>query len=175
MPSHVLGHGRLTHREPQLQELSVNPRGHHKGFAVESSRINARTSDATPGRPVRRRLFQVQNRRKPRRCHAMTVSGLTIRTVARQLRQACASHAQRRRSAAVKRKRRRRDRFTRASWCRSAIISRCNEARDWTTNRSEWSSVDFWEYTCVNWDYNCPVYPCPTLRATPIADGNLHT
>ena len=59
---------------------------------------------------------------------------------ARQLRQACASHAQRRRSAAVKRRRGRRDRFTTASWCRSAMISRCNEARDWTTNRSEWSS-----------------------------------
>ena len=34
--------------------------------------------DGTAGRPVRCRLFQVQNRRKPRRCHARTVSGLTM-------------------------------------------------------------------------------------------------
>jgi len=27
MPSHVFGHSGLTHRDPQLQELSVNPRG----------------------------------------------------------------------------------------------------------------------------------------------------
>jgi hypothetical protein len=26
MPSHVLGHSRLDHRDPQLQELPVNPR-----------------------------------------------------------------------------------------------------------------------------------------------------
>ena len=43
------------------------------GFAVDSSRIRARTSVSTLGRPVRRRLFQVQKRRKPRRCQAMTV------------------------------------------------------------------------------------------------------
>jgi hypothetical protein len=42
---------------------------------VEISRINARTSWGTVGRPVRCRLFQVQNRRKSRRCHATTVSG----------------------------------------------------------------------------------------------------
>src|SRR4030095_1281749 len=27
MPSHVFGHGRLTDRDPQLQELAMNPRG----------------------------------------------------------------------------------------------------------------------------------------------------
>jgi hypothetical protein len=53
---------------------------------------------------------------------------------------ACESHAHRIRSAAVKRRRGRRDRRTTASWCRSARISRCSEARDSTRNRSEWSS-----------------------------------
>src|SRR5215475_1442731 len=33
-----------------------------------------------------------------------------------------------------------RDRFTTASWCRSAMISRCSDTRDRTMNRSEWSS-----------------------------------
>src|SRR5438132_656779 len=42
------------------------------------------TSGATVGRPVRRRLFQVQNKRKPRRSQAMTVSGSTITSTARQ-------------------------------------------------------------------------------------------
>jgi hypothetical protein len=34
----------------------------------------------------------------------------------------------------------RRDRFRTASWCRSAMISRCSEARERTVNRSERSS-----------------------------------
>jgi hypothetical protein len=38
------------------------------GFAVHISRISARTSCGTVGRPVRSRLFQVQNKRKPRQC-----------------------------------------------------------------------------------------------------------
>ena len=37
----------------------------HSGFAMDISRINARTSAGTPGRLVRCRLFHVQNRRKP--------------------------------------------------------------------------------------------------------------
>jgi hypothetical protein len=40
-----------------------------------------------------------------------------------------------------------RDRFTTASWCRSAMISRCSETRDRTRNRSEWSSEKTTETT----------------------------
>src|SRR4029453_14686732 len=50
----------------------------HSGFAVDISRINARTSGETAGRPKGCRLFQVQNKPKPCRCHAITVSGLTM-------------------------------------------------------------------------------------------------
>jgi hypothetical protein len=32
MPSQVFGRGRLTHRDPQLQELAVNPRGTPQGI-----------------------------------------------------------------------------------------------------------------------------------------------
>ena len=39
-----------------------------RGFAVERSRMTPPTSCATAGRPVRCRLFQVQNKRTPRRC-----------------------------------------------------------------------------------------------------------
>ena len=58
-----------------------------------------------PGRPVRWRLFQVQNSRKPRRCHATTVSGLTMWMAERQPRHARESHAHSSRSAEVKRRR----------------------------------------------------------------------
>ena len=50
------------------------------------------------------------------------------------------SQAQNIRSTRVKRRRGRRDRFTTVSWCQSAMISRCSEARERTVNRSEWSS-----------------------------------
>jgi hypothetical protein len=69
----------------------VNPRRPPQGFAVDMSRISARTSCGTAGRPVRCRLFHVQNKRKPRRCHATTVSGLTMYTAERQPHHACAS------------------------------------------------------------------------------------
>jgi hypothetical protein len=42
------------------------------------SQISRRISSGTVGRPPRGRDFQRQNKRKPARCHSMTVSGLTI-------------------------------------------------------------------------------------------------
>jgi hypothetical protein len=48
-----------------------------RGFTSDIVRISARTSSGTEGRPRRRRLFHFQNRRKPWRCQAMTVSGFT--------------------------------------------------------------------------------------------------
>jgi hypothetical protein len=55
----------------------------HNGLASAMARINWRTSGGTPGRPSRRRLFHVQKSRKPRRCQARAVSGLTIRMTSR--------------------------------------------------------------------------------------------
>jgi hypothetical protein len=55
----------------------------HRGFASDIVRIRVRTSGGTVGRPTRRRLFHVQNRRMPWRCQAMTVSGLTMTSAAR--------------------------------------------------------------------------------------------
>ena len=91
-------------------------------------RINKRTSDGMVGRPRRRRLFQVQKSRKPRRCHARTVLGLTMTTAARHSFQRFDSQTHNIRSACVSRSRGR-DRFTTWSWCRNARISSCRPAR----------------------------------------------
>jgi hypothetical protein len=52
------------------------------------------------GRLVRRRLFNVQNRRNPRRCHATTVAGFTRTNDARQPVHVREKHTQSRRSDA---------------------------------------------------------------------------
>jgi hypothetical protein len=49
------------------------------GFAQHILRIRSRTSRKMTGRPRRpRRTFQVQNKLKPARCQATTLSGLTM-------------------------------------------------------------------------------------------------
>ena len=120
-----------------LHGLEARPRGDSRSTARGS--VRERLTPRAAGRCARR-LFQVQNKRKPRRCHARTVSGFTICTAERQPRHERESHAHSIRSTVVKRTRGRRDRCTTASWCRSARISRCSDARDRTRNRSEWSS-----------------------------------
>jgi hypothetical protein len=63
------------------------------------SRIRSRMSFATEGLPAPLcRLFQVQNKRKPLRCHATTVSGLTKTRTERQSGQMRANQAQKTRS-----------------------------------------------------------------------------
>ena len=77
MPSHKLRDGRLTHADPQLLQFPVDPRRTPERIRGRQLGIRGHVSGHA-GRPVRRRLFQVQNRRKPRRCQATTVSGLTM-------------------------------------------------------------------------------------------------
>jgi hypothetical protein len=58
------------------------------GFSRHILRIRSRTLREMTGRPGwPRRNFQVQNNRKPARCQAMTVCGLTIARAERQSRQ----------------------------------------------------------------------------------------
>ena len=65
-------------------------------------RIKSCTSRGTTGRPIRpRRTFQVQNRRNPFRCHAITVSGRTIVRAERQLLQILERRTHNSRSAEV--------------------------------------------------------------------------
>ena len=73
-----------------------------RGFSRHILRIRSRTSGEMTGRPGRPpRTFQVQKRRKPERCHATTVSGLTMASAERQSRQRRERQIQNRRSAAV--------------------------------------------------------------------------
>src|SRR5262249_47924606 len=93
-------------------------------------------SCATEGRPTGRRLFRVQNRRKPLRCQSMTVSGLTITTAVRHASHTWQSQIQRSRSVRVSRTRRGRDRSRTWSWWRNARISSCSTARVRTDART---------------------------------------
>jgi hypothetical protein len=93
----------------------VNAGRSHSGFCSDIVRIRARASGATGGRPWRRRLFHVQNKRKPWRCQATTVSGFTITTAVRQSSHARDSHAQSHRSALARRSRRGLDRCSTCS------------------------------------------------------------
>ena len=141
MPSHVLGHGRLTHRRSPIS----GARRESEALPTEDSPWTAPGSVRAPQTArlaARCAVGFSRSRTAESRAGATstTVSGVTMCTAVRQPRQACASHAHRRRSTDVRRKRGRRDRLTTASWCRSAMISRCSETRDWRTNRSEWSS-----------------------------------
>ena len=59
-----------------------------QGFSRHILRISSRTSREMIGRPgLPCRTFQVQNRRKPARCQATTVSGLIMASAERQSRQ----------------------------------------------------------------------------------------
>ena len=71
----VLGDRRLTDRETQFLQLPVNPWRTPQGILqVDSSRMRARTSAATPGRPGALSASSTSRRDESRvRCHAMTV------------------------------------------------------------------------------------------------------
>src|SRR3954447_1536186 len=92
-------------------------------------RIKVRTSSGTFGRPGRpRRIFQLQNRRKPWQCQPITVEAGTRKTPERQSFQTAQSQAHRNRSAGVSFGRLT-ERCRTPSWWRSARISSCSAAR----------------------------------------------
>jgi len=102
------------------------------GFARLIFRMRSRTSRDTSGLPgLPRLLFQVQYRRNPRRCQAMTVSGLTMMSAERQPDHRCSSHAHKRRSTSLSRTRPRCDLRSTFIWWRRARISNCKAARVW--------------------------------------------
>jgi hypothetical protein len=94
-------------------------------------RIRPRTSCETVGLPVLPcRIFQVQNNRKPFRCQAMTVSGLTITSADFQSAQAPDNHAQKTRSATVNVGRFFAERRSTPIWCRKARFSTWRAAHE---------------------------------------------
>ena len=140
MPPHVLGDGRLTHGDAQLLQLPVDPRRtpqrirrgqltdqganvcwHARTPSALSTLPGPEQTKATPVPPdnglwredVHGRAPAAPSLREPRPEHA--VGGREPKTWAA-------------------------DRLRTASWCRSAMTSRCSDARDRTTKRSEWSS-----------------------------------
>ena len=73
-----------------------------RGFSRHILRMRSRTSREMTGRPGRPcRTFQVQKRRKPARCQATTVSGLTMANAERQSRQRWEKQIHKRRSPEV--------------------------------------------------------------------------
>src|SRR5487761_1090729 len=101
-----------------------------RGLARFILRSRSRTSPGTEGRPLRFRLFHLQYRRKPFRCQAITVLGLTISSADRQSAHKRESQTHRSRSVAESLRRRPRlERCRSKSGCRSARISACKTAR----------------------------------------------
>src|ERR1700719_1746855 len=73
-----------------MSSLSSSPwiRGApQSGLAMLISRISLRISGGTGGRPPRGRDFQRQYKRKPARCHLMTIAGLTIASASKNARE----------------------------------------------------------------------------------------
>src|SRR5260370_19464331 len=84
---HVFADAALTDIDAQLEQLTVDswstPRGIPPAHLPDQI-SDSREMTGRPGCP--RRTFQVQNRRKPARCQAMTVCGLTMASAERQSR-----------------------------------------------------------------------------------------
>jgi len=82
---HVLAHTALPDVEAEFEQLTVD--AGRTPTAILPAHLADQISELAgmrgrPGWP--RRTFQVQNRRKPARCQAMTVSGLTMASAERQ-------------------------------------------------------------------------------------------
>src|SRR5260370_26617705 len=112
------------------------------GFSRLILRISLRISFHTGGRPRwPRRTFQVQNSRNPLRCHAMTVSGLTM--------QRAECHSSQTKQNQAHRNRSNRlsfglftERCSTPSWWRRAMISSCKAAQVRKTDSVEASKAD---------------------------------
>jgi hypothetical protein len=100
---HVFADAALHDIDAELEQLTVDPWCTPTG--ILSAHLADQISDFTqmtgrPGWP--RRTFQVQNKRKPARCQATTVSGLTMTSAERHLRQSRDKQIHNKRSPGVK-------------------------------------------------------------------------
>ncbi len=101
------------------------------GFSRHILRIRSLASREMTSRPgCPRRTFHVQNRRKPLRCQAKTVSGVTMDCVERQSRHRRDRQTQSRRSAEVNLGRVLADRLSTPIWWRRARFSSSRSARE---------------------------------------------
>ena len=142
------------------------------GLARLMVRIKSRTSRDTGGLPVCPcRTFQVQNKRKPLRCQAMTAWGLTITSTDRQLAQTPDNHAQKTRSATVNFGRLLAERRSTPIWWRSARISNWRTARERKTENSVARSADNALNMGLASYYRC-LPPCHAVLSFPFACGS---
>jgi hypothetical protein len=130
-PRQISGHRGLRHRNPQLEQFSVNAGGSpqragvaHAPNQVIKSRIFAVVFGLPGGRPG----FHVQYKAKALRCQAMTVAGCTICRHRRQPDQNRDNRTHNTRSEHLRRKRRGAFACSTASWSRRARISVCSAA-----------------------------------------------
>jgi hypothetical protein len=101
------------------------------GFSRHILQIRSRTSREMAGRPGwPRRTFPVQNKPKPARCQAMTVSGLTMASTERQSRQKRDRQIHNRRSPEVNLERFLADLCSTPIWWRRARFSSTRAARE---------------------------------------------
>ena len=99
---HVFRDGGLTDVDPEFQQFAMDP-GRPTAGSLRH-RPNQRPDVGRHGRsPDAARLFQLQHSRKPRRCQAMTVSGLTMTSAVRHPVQTRDSQTQSKRSALASR------------------------------------------------------------------------
>src|ERR1019366_18106 len=123
-PDHVFTNTGLANLDAELEQFAVNSGSAPHRILRLILRMRSRTSSGTSGRPVRpRRIFHVQNSRKPLRCHAMTVAGFTMTRTDRQPVQTPHSQAHKHRSAGVSFGRFLAERWSTPIWWRSARIS----------------------------------------------------
>jgi len=72
------GYRALGNLHSQLEQLPVSAGAPHSRLAAAIFRIRARIAGLASGRPPLRLEIRLQKRRKPWRCQATTVSGLTM-------------------------------------------------------------------------------------------------
>jgi hypothetical protein len=127
---HVFADAAFRDIEPSLSSSPWIRGAPQRGFSRHILRIRSRTSREMTGRPGRpRRTFQVQNRRNAARCHATTVSGLTMASAERQSRQRRERQIQNRRSPEVNFARFGADLCSTPIWWRRARFSSAPAAR----------------------------------------------
>lgn len=79
MSQHVFANGWLGDLDTQFEQLTMDARCAPQRIVATHPPDQITNSGGSAGRPsLPRRTLQVQNRRKPLRCQAMTVSGCTI-------------------------------------------------------------------------------------------------
>src|SRR6267143_542006 len=128
---HVFADAALTDVDAEFEQFAVDARSTPAGILSALLRIRSRISREMTSRPGwPRRTFQVQNSRKPARCQAITVSGLTMVSAERQSRQKRDRQIHNRRSPDVNFGRALADLRSTPIWWRRAKFSSWTAARE---------------------------------------------